>query len=326
MTRWMIVSLACLLALVACGRPAEAPPEAPAGAGFPVTVTGKLGAATIPAQPVRVVATDWTSADIALALGVVPVAAQRVRLGTDTGIQPWAQEKLGGAPAPQLFGTDQGDPIETIAAARPDVILATKDYNLDTDYAALSAIAPVVHYAAAPNADSWQDTTRAIAAALGKVDEGEQLITDTQNRIAEARDGNAALGGRTFSFLVGPTDTGVYAVNSADDVSARFLTELGLTLSPATAGLPTSSIPGRAQLSYEEIGRTDADLVVATGSAAALGTLTAQPGFAALSAATAGRYVALSPTEAQAIAFPSPLSLDWAVARVVPRLAEAAGR
>ncbi|WP_433507163.1 hypothetical protein ACQP04_12225 [Pseudonocardia halophobica] len=51
-----------------------------------------------------------------------------------------------------------------------------------------------------------------------------------------------------MSFLVGPTDTGVHAVNSADDVSARFLTELGLTLSPATAGLPTSSIPGRAQV------------------------------------------------------------------------------
>jgi iron complex transport system substrate-binding protein len=174
--------------------------------------------------------------------------------------------------------------------------------------------------------DSWQDTTRAIAKALGKVEQGEQLITDTQNRIAAARDANAGLGGGTFSFLVGPTDTGVYAVNSADDVSARFLTELGLTLSPATAGLPTSSIPGRAQLSYEEIGRTDADVVVATGSAAALGTLTAQPGFAALPAVTAGRYVALSPTEAQAIAFPSPLSLDWAVAQVVPRIAEAARR
>ncbi|WP_433507162.1 hypothetical protein ACQP04_12220 [Pseudonocardia halophobica] len=32
-----------------------------------------------------------------------------------------------------------------------------------------------------------RNATRAIATALGKVDEGEKLITDTQNRIVEAR-------------------------------------------------------------------------------------------------------------------------------------------
>lgn len=295
------------LVLAGCSSPTAEPEQAAPSSGFPVSVPGRLGAAEIPAAPQRVVATDWTSADIALALGVTPVAAQRVRLGTDTGVQPWAPALAG----VELFSTDQGDPIEMIAAARPDVILATKDYNLDTDYPALSAIAPVVHYTNAPNADSWQDTTRAVARALGKVDEGEALIADTEARVA----GAGGLTG-TFSFLVSPSEAGVYAVNSPDDVSARFLGSLGLTLAPESAALPTGSIPGRAQISYEEIGRTNADLIVATGTPAALQTLQAQPGFAALT----GRFVPLSPTEAQSLAFPSPSSLDWAVENVVPRL------
>jgi iron complex transport system substrate-binding protein len=37
-----------------------------------------------------------------------------------------------------------------------------------------------------------------------------------------------------------------------------------------------------------------------------------------------GAFVPLSPTQAQSIAFPSPLSLDWALNEIVPQLGDAA--
>ncbi|RZT84453.1 iron complex transport system substrate-binding protein [Pseudonocardia sediminis] len=312
-----------LVAVTACGSGQEAPaPEASGGGAFPVTVPGKLGAAVVPRAPQRVVAMDWTSADIALALGVVPVAMQRVRIGAPTGVQPWAQPRLNGA-APTLFGTDGGDPIEQVAAARPDLIVAAKDYNLTRSHAALSQIAPVVHFRDAPNSDSWQDTTRSVATALGKQTEGDRLIADTEARIARAGTDNPQIRGKSVTFLVAPQAEAVYAVNSTTDVSARFLTGLGLTLNPALNGLPDSTIPGRTLLSYERIGSADADVVLVTGPASSIALIKGVEGYTALPAVREGRSVDLDPTAAQAIAFPSPISLQWAAEEVVPRIARA---
>ncbi|KIQ17622.1 hypothetical protein RU01_09700 [Rhodococcus sp. MEB064] len=83
--------------------------------------------------------------------------------------------------------------------------------------------------------------------------------------------------------------------------------------------LPTSSIPGRAQITYEDLSNNDADLVIATGQPAALDEFRALPGISALAAVQRGDYVPLAPTDAQSIAFPSPSSLTWAVQNIVPR-------
>lgn len=313
------------MAVVAgCGtdRPTTGPGPAPAGGAFPATVPGRLGPAVVERAPQRVVAMDWTSADIALALGVVPVAMERVKLGADTGVQPWAGPRLGGQ-TPTLFRTDGDDPIEQVAAARPDLILAVKDYNLARSHAPLSRIAPVVHYRDAPNSDSWQDSTRAVAAALGRTAEGERLIADTEAAIRRAGSEHPRLRGRDVTFLVAPQAEAVYAVNSTSDASARFLTGLGLRLNPALDGLPDSSIPGRTLLSYERISSADADLVLVTGSPSSIAQIKTIAGFTALPAVRDGRSVDLEPTVAQAIAFPSPLSLQWAAEQVVPRIARA---
>ncbi|MFI6345398.1 ABC transporter substrate-binding protein [Streptomyces sp. NPDC050560] len=323
--RYAAVAAAALAALTACTNSDAGGPAPATSGGTSVTVKGKLGTATVKGRPRTVVALDFTSADIATQLGFQPVAMSDVPLGPKDGIQPWTEAALHGD-KPALLSTADGDPVDKVASYHPDVILATKDYNLTKSYPQLSAIAPVVHYTDAPNTDSWQQTTRTVAKALGVPGKGEKLISGAESAIAKARKDHPAVVGRKFNFLVSPEPSGVWAVNSTKDVSAQFLSRLGLTLDEPLRKLPTSSIPGRTRLSYERISDTDTDILFATGSAASLRTLGGQQGFKALAAVREHRYLTLDPTIAQAIAFPSATSITWAVDKLMPRIDKAAKR
>ncbi|MGU3435956.1 ABC transporter substrate-binding protein [Actinomycetes bacterium M1A6_2h] len=264
------------------------------------------------------VALSWTDADILLSLGVTPVATARAT--APSGVQPWAETEWNeqGPPA-FLQGANADLSVEDVLAYEPDLIVGTKAFGLDTRYDQLSAIAPVVHYAQTPAAQTWQTATRTIAAALGRTDVGEQVVAETESVISAAAEANPEFEGRSFTFFVGPTQGSVYVVNSTDDAGAQFLDSLGMGPTAYATGLATSSIPGRAQITYEDLSNNDADLVIATGQPDALEEFCALPGVAALPAVERGDYVPLSPTEAQSIAFPSPLSLAWAVEHIVPR-------
>ncbi|KAA9158720.1 iron-siderophore ABC transporter substrate-binding protein [Amycolatopsis acidicola] len=328
LTKIVTAGLAGLLVatLSACTNSSldESSTAQPASAGFPVSVQGKLGTATIPAEPKRVVAMDWTSADIALSLGVTPVGMAKVATA-DGGIEPWTKPALG-SNTPTLFDTSSSDPIDQVAALKPDLIVATKDYNLGESYQQLSQIAPVVTYTDAPNSDSWETSTRNIAKALGKSDQAEQIITKTNADIAAAKTAHPELAGKTYNFLVTPQASGVYAVNSTQDVSARFLDQLGMTLSSQVQSMPTSSIPGRTLVSWENVAQLDANVLFATGSPSSLKVATSNTGFNNLPVVERGAYLPLEPALAQAIAFPSSVSLEWALGQLVPKISEASGK
>lgn len=317
-----IVTILCFALLVAgCGGGTTTAPASGGGA-FPVSIIGKFGTTTVSAQPKRIVAMDWTSADMALALGVTPVGIAKVPT-SDDGLEPWTKTSLKGA-TPTLFSTDDGDPIEQVAALKPDLILAVKDYNLQQSYALLSKIAPVVTYAKAPNSDSWQDSTRTVGKALGV--QADAVIAHTNAAISSAKAAHPELAGKTFNFLVSPQSTGVYAVNSTTDVSAQLIAQLGMTLAPAVQKMPTSNIPGRTLVSYENLGSVDADVLLATGPPKSLTTLKANAIFKTLKVVQKNAYVPLQATVSQAIAFPSSTSIEWALRQVLPKLSAAAGQ
>ncbi|MCD2197600.1 iron-siderophore ABC transporter substrate-binding protein [Actinomycetospora endophytica] len=315
----VLLGVLALLGAACSSGGGDAPAAGGSGGAFPATVTGKFGSTTVPAKPLRVVAMSWTDADLALGLGIVPVGMPRVPT-QQTGIEPWTQARLNGA-TPTLFDVANDDPVEAVAALKPDLILATKDYNLDRSYAQLSQFAPVVTYQQAPNSETWQQGQRSVATALGVKEQGEALINETQSRIQAAAASHPGLNGKTFSLIVTPQPSGFYVVNSNEDASAQFLSSLGLKIAPALASQPTSSIPGRALLSWERLGLVDADLVTATGPPSSLALLRSQPGFPALPAVAAGRYLPLTPVQAQSIAFPSAVSLQWSIDNVIPALA-----
>ncbi|MGH3911006.1 MAG: hypothetical protein ACRDRM_09265, partial [Pseudonocardiaceae bacterium] len=110
---------------------------------FPVTITQKLGDVTIKAEPKRVVALDYPSADNAIALGVLPVGMAEVTY-VEGGVMAWTKAALGDHRS-EIFNVDDGFPFETIAKLDPDVILATNTYpSIDDNWDKLNAIAPVV--------------------------------------------------------------------------------------------------------------------------------------------------------------------------------------
>jgi iron complex transport system substrate-binding protein len=321
----LLAAVLLLAGLSACGGANRGGPAAgpgPAGGPFPVTVHGMFGDTTVPRRPVRVVAMSWTDADLALALGVVPVGIAAVPSEPD-GLQPWTSDALRGQ-RPTIFPVIGGDPVEQIAALAPDLILATKDYNLDRSHDLLSQIAPLVSYVNGVNNDTWQQDLANVATALGLAEQGRRLDADTEAVISAQRARHPELAGKTFSYVISPKPTGVYTVNSPDDVSARLLGALGLRLSPPLTRLPTAEIPGRAKLSPENLGQLDADVVVAAGTSGELAQLAANPLFAALPSVRRGGYVPLDYATAGALAFPSPLSLRWALDRVPAKLAAAA--
>lgn len=315
-----------LLAGVAgCGSGADmSTPGGASGpsAGFPVSVPGKFGTTTVESRPVRVVAMSATDADFALSLGIKPVGISRIT-NTPGGIQPWTKAALGDT-QPTLFDVLNGDPLEQIAALRPDVILATKDYHLDRSYPNLSRIAPVVTYVTGPNSDPWQQDFTNVGAALGLADKARKVIADTEIRTKQAAESHPELRGKTFSYVIKPEPSGAYTVNTADDVSAHELAQLGLVLSPKVLNLPPTGLPGRAQVGTENLGLLDADLILAVGTTTELGEFTRNPVFSQLPAVRRGALVTWDNPTGSALGFPSPLSLPWAYERVLPQLSAAA--
>ena len=320
----VLVSLLAIASVAACGGGAQPDQQRAGGsaAGFPVSVAGKFGTTTVSEKPVRVVAMSWTDADFALALGVTPVGMAKAP-DAPNGLEPWTAAALGDA-NPTLFTALGSDPIEQVAGLAPDLILATKDYNLGQSYPQLSQIAPVVTYLGGPNTDSWQQALGNVAAALGLAEQGRKLTTDTEAQIAAQKVAHPEPSGKTFSYAVAPNTAGVYTVNSDQDVSAQLLAGLGMRLSPKVLTLPTSGIPGRAQLSLENLSVLDADVVVAAASQADLAAFAKSPVFESLGAVRRGAYVPFDYTTAVSIAFPSTLSLQWAMTQVVPKLSAAA--
>lgn len=322
LTRRGFITVAAGLALGGC-RSEGAADSAPSGS-FSVTVEGKFGRTTLTERPRRVITLGYgQDTDAAVALGVIPVAMPRGS-STPGGIQPWVRPLLGDT-RPELLQLSQTVPFEKVAALRPDLFLAVGDYHLESSYASLTEIAPVLGYVSGPNLDPWPETTRRAGLVLGKETQAARVISDTERKIAEARAG-AALDGRTFTCSsVGGGGGQVYTKNSADDVLALSLAQFGLKLSPKVTALSSTTTAGIAGVGPEQLDLLDADLLlISYDSDEQRRTFEATPLFSRLPSVRRGSYVALDKAEAQALAFPSALATAYTAGHIVPKLAAAA--
>jgi len=294
---------------------------APTAGGFPVTVDDAYGEATIPAAPERVVTLGWMEADIVTALGVEPVATSAFPFDT-SGIAPWLAPELTTTPAliqTAAAGADRAPlDLEAIAALDPDLIVATSYIDLEANYSALSAIAPVV----GPSAKNihhldWKVEAPLIAEALGKTDAVQPLIEADTATFAEAGESHPALKGLTYTLSLG-TPNALKVVNDPEDGSVRAFDALGMTFSPTAAALPSlDDGSGAAGLSFETVDKADADrMYIAFLSADVKTAWENSAVYPTLSAVENGHVVALTMVQIAALRNPSPLNASYALSAI----------
>lgn len=295
---------------------------------FPVSVDDAFGTVTIPEAPERVVTIGWMSQDAVLSLGVLPVGIPYTSWGDDgTGYYPWTHAAIDalGQGEPEQINFDDGVPFEAILALEPDLILARYSGLTEVEYARLSQIAPTVAYAGEPWSGEWRDIVRTAGAALGKSAEAEAVVEATDATIAAARDAHPEFAGKSFIFVgsLSP-DVTELAVYVSTDPRVQLVQDLGLTLAPGAAALPTDS--GFYQgISIENLDQVDADVLLAwANDDAAVRYIEENEITARFRPVADGNFIAIVDRSfVMATSAPSPLSIPWAAERLVPMIAEA---
>lgn len=328
--RWCAATTLAGLVLAGCGSGDDATDPAadasPSGDAFPVTIEHALGETTIESEPERVVTWSSSNQDVALALDVVPVAMSEFEYGgDDEGVLPWVRDALGDREVPTLLPNVAGEeiPYEAIAEAAPDVILAVYSGITADEYETLSQIAPTVAYPDAPWSTPWQEQTRVIGQALGKSDEAEQLVADTEAYLSDKAAEYPQLEGKTFVYST--EDDGQLGIFTADDVRVSLLTDLGMTVAPYVE----ENAPGDSVYYYvspELAAEVETDIMVAWfNDQQSADRFAADPLFSQNPAMAAGAFAPIvGESYVTASSAPSVLSIPWMLDDYVPQLAAAA--
>ncbi|MET0927962.1 MAG: ABC transporter substrate-binding protein [Aeromicrobium sp.] len=325
--RWRasIVAVAVLVVVAACGGGSDDTSDVatPANDAFPVTVDHEFGSTTVTSEPKRIVVAGLTEQDTVLQLGFKPVATTEWYGEQPDAVWPWAHDLLGDTKPVVLDQTD-GIQYEDIIELRPDLIIAV-NAGLDEDmYESLSKIAPTV---AQPKGGTqyfspWDEQAIQTAKALGKEDEGRQLVEDTKAKYAAAAAAHPEFAGKTATFSQGEPYDGLLYVYP-DGLSTEFLTYLGFVI-PKGLEDYTDGPGTQAMISDERLDLIDKDVIVfATEKSGNIDKLKAMPTFGTLDAVKEGRAVYTDPIVSGALYFITPLSLNYALDKLTPQLERA---
>lgn len=304
-----------LITLAACSSDAgrsigNAPSVAAQNDAFPVTIEHKFGSTTIEAAPQRVLTIGFNEQDYALALGVEPVGVREF-LGYDAPNRPWAPDGVRGKKIPTV-GAEELD-LEAVASLQPDLILGVNSYIDAKTYDLLAKIAPTVAQTDdyPDGGTPWDAQTELIGKALGRSEQAEKLITDTQSAFEQAVADHPEFEGKEAVFLLGSSADGVWSVGQ-DDYRGGWLQELGFEVDE-TSG----------QVSLEKLTTLDRDVMLGEG---VRDEQLESDVFANLDVVKEKRYIGLGAFNddfAAALGFNSPLSIPFMLDIAVPRLAAA---
>jgi ABC-type Fe3+-hydroxamate transport system substrate-binding protein len=214
----LLIALVALL-LVGCSLVEDQPTNP--DKKRPLKVQHARGETRVPFLSDRSATVDPAALETALALGVKPLGAtswsrdgrQPAYLRPATrGVEP-----LGYAPRPDL---------ETLQRLDPDVIIGN-DLFQKRLYDRFSEIAPTV-YSGIPLKD-WKGDVRFFGEALGRSDQGEELLIDWDRRVARTK---RAIGGHPPDVVRLPPDLRAYLDRSFVD---SVLADVGIHAGAAAA-------------------------------------------------------------------------------------------
>jgi iron complex transport system substrate-binding protein len=292
-----------------------------------VSIDHAFGTTEIPEEPERVVTWGWGSTDAAIALGVVPAAMPHQAYGGDSeGVLPWIRERLeaDGHEIPTILPDAAEPPIEAIAAARPDLILAVYSGITESEYELLSEIAPVVAYPDQAWSTPWRETIEIVGTALGRSEDAGALLEEIDAAVAERAEAHPELAGKTVA-MVWDTPEDFYVYKPAD-ARVQFTLDLGLESAPAVEELAAGGETFYYTLSRERLDELASDILVSyadteEASKAFLSSTPAQT----MAQVQQGAVAELIGTEfIAAVSPPTALSLTWGLEEYVQALAGAA--
>ncbi|HEV7951452.1 MAG TPA: iron-siderophore ABC transporter substrate-binding protein [Glaciihabitans sp.] len=316
-----------VLALSGCAAASDdTEGESAASGAFPVTIDHAFGESVIDAEPERVVALGWSSADAAIAMGVIPVAIPFQSYGGDeNGVLPWIAEALEeqGAETPIVLPDSQEPPYEDIANAAPDVILASYSGITEEQYDLLSEIAPVVAYPEEAWSTPWREVIEITGTALGKEDEAADVLEGIDTEIADAAAAHPEFEGKSIALV--SDAAGTFYVYKKEDPRVDFTLDLGFVNAPSVDELANGDSSFFYTLSYEELDKLTSDVLVNFGTTQEESDAFLSAGYAQAMPQVAAGAVA-SPVGAEFIASVSPptaLSLTWGLDDYVALLSDA---
>lgn len=282
-----------------------------------VTIEHAFGETVIEEVPSRIVTIGAQWNGVLLDMGA-PIVGYMDDGYRDTPTFPW-EEDLMPADA-QVISTVDGIPYEQVAALDPDLIVVTHTVEDQAGYDALAAIAPTIPALGDRQVDLWQDLTTVAGQFMRDTAAAEAIIDDYDEMVASLVADYPSLDGKTYSFANYVPGDGIYVVADPDDGAARFFGELGLSIAPDLLAVADGAT-GRAQLSLEQAGLLDADVVMVLANG---GDLSELVGFDSLPAVQAGAWMEATYDLAVAMNTPNAQSLRWALDQIRPALEAAA--
>lgn len=300
---------------------------------YPVTITHAYGETVIESKPKRVVTLGWGNQDTALALGIVPVGVSAANYGyvTEHKLHEWTDEAFLelGESEPNVFDDTDGYDYEAISDAAPDVILAAYSGMTEEEYNTLSEIAPVVPFEETAWKTSWREQTIRNAEGLGMKEEGEELVKQTEDMIAEKVSEHPEFKGvKAGFFWISADDFSTFYAYLPADPRASYLQDLGFELPKSIKNLAGGGSDFSVTLSRESVeALSDIDLMVVYGDEELLKALQADKIMSEIPAIKNGAVVLLDSTSRLAASTtPSILSIPATIDEYLDVLSDACGK
>ena len=181
----------------------------------PQTFTHAFGTTEIRTAPRAVAALGPGDADAVLSLGVQPVV-----IGAPGGTLPgWEKKAVTGSPAVVGFAD-----TSAIAAAKPDVIIATGDID-DATYQKLTAIAPTITRPTDGGTWTWTNQLRWVGRIVGQDAAAQDLVNAARSQADDLRGQHPAFQAKSV-VAVSVSDNGT-SVSLIESNITNFLNGLG---------------------------------------------------------------------------------------------------
>jgi iron complex transport system substrate-binding protein len=252
----------------------------------------------------------------------------RITPGNDGPILPSEYPQASNTPAwKEVYNLDE------IKNLHPDLITALYSGLTQDDYLKLSAIAPTVTGVSADLRDyfsSWQEEMNAVGAIMGRPTYATQLVNDTEAKFTQAVSDHPEF--RDASIAVAaPGPSGQFRLINPYAPMSRFFSSLRMD---APGRIDTITSP-RGKAFYRALYNVDLPtselsilnnidvlvFIVGRDGQAAMDRLKATSAYQSLSAVRKNHILILGPDLAEALYYASPMSIPWALDKIVPQLA-----